>query len=300
MKYVPQAITRAVGNTVLRAQKNSPTILFAVGVTGAVTATVLACRATLKAQPVVDHWKKDLVDLEAHASRSRQLDADTYKRDLAHMHMINVAKVAKLYIPATTVGIVSLACLTRSHIILKQREAALTTAYVGLQTFLEGYRSRVRKAIGAEEEERVYYAATPVELVEDDGKNGTKKVYGSTPNVMSPYSVYFDERNMNWQDAAEYNVNFIRIQEQLLTDRLRSKGSLFLNDVYDRLGILDENGVPFNTEQGQLCGWHVDHPDSDDFVEIRITPVHDFHGTLLLDFNVAGLVYKMLGEGKKR
>jgi hypothetical protein len=105
--------------------------------------------------------------------------------------------------------------------------------------------------------------------------------------MRSPYSAIFDDKNSNWQEAHEYNLAFINIQMDRLTDKLRSQGNLMLNEVYDRLDLP-------RTTTGAHCGWYVGHPDSDDFVEIKIIPMHDYHGTLMLDFNVAGEVSHML------
>lgn len=297
MKYVPKAITRTVGRTVLKTQKNSPTLLFIAGVGGAVAATVLACRATLKAQHVVEHMQKDIIDVDVVRAR-KQVEQDEARRMEVHIWAIAAKDISKLYAPAVIVGVISMGCLTKSHRQLTQRNAALTAAYVGLQNFLEGYRGRVREALGEEKERDVYYSSTPVELIED-GPNGHKKVYGSAPGQPSPYATYFTDKNLNWQDSAEYNIHFIRIQEGILTDKLRAQGHLFLNEVYDRLGIVDDDGAMINTQTGQVCGWFVGAPNSDDFVEIRIMPIHDFQGTLMLDFNAAGNVLDMLSKGQK-
>lgn len=296
MKFVPKTVSRAIGRTVLRTQTSAPTLLFVAGLTTAVTATVLACKATLRLEEELDHIEKDLVDADnPQITGPMNMSQDDYMRMKAQIYAKGAWSIAKLYAPAVGVGIVSVVCLTKSHGLLKQREAAAAAAVVSLQNFLEGYRGRVRKTLGEEEEQRIYYAATPVELVEDTDK-GPKKVYGSSPGQHSPYSVVFDDKNLNWQEADEYNRAFIRIQERRLTDKLREDGFLCLNQVYKRLGIVDTEGRPYQTEIGQSCGWFVGHPKSDDFVEIKILPYHDFQRTLLLDFNVAGMVTQMLRD----
>lgn len=289
MKYVPKAITRAVGRTVLKTQKNSPTLLFVAGVGGAITATVLACRATLRVEETLDNIQKDLIDAE-NPALGRTMNDTEHKKMLAHIYIDGAWQLTKLYGPAVVVGTASLVCLTKSHRILNERNAQLTAAYVSLQKFLDGYRGRVRKEIGEEREKEVYYAATPVELAQDT-PNGPKTYFGSAPMISSPYSCIIDETKRGiFQDSYEFNLNFIRIQQQLLTDRLRSQGYLFLNDVYSRFDVS-------HTATGQICGWFVDSPDSDDFVDITVTPIHDGRGSLMLDFNVAGNVFEMLGNG---
>lgn len=286
MKYVPQAITRTVGRTVLRTQKNAPQLLLAAGVGGVITATVLACRATLRVEQKLDDIQKDLIDADNPQVSLRTMSEKEHNKMVAHIYAQGVWDITKLYAPAILVGSASIYCLTKSNRILSERNAQLTAAYVGLQQFLESYRGRVREKIGTEEERNVYYASTPVELVED-GPNGPKKIFGSAPGQRSPYSAIFDEHNGNWQEAHEYNIHWIRIQQQLLTDKLRAQGSLMLNEVYDRLDLP-------RTPNGAITGWMVGHKDSDDFVEIEVLPLHDFHGTLMLDFNVGGVVYDML------
>jgi len=288
MKYVPKTVSRAVGRAVLKTQKNSPTILFVAGVTGAVTATVLACRATIKSQPVVDHMKKDLIDVDVVESR-RGMAHEEARQQRAHIMVNGALEVTKLYAPAIAVGAVSIYCLTKSHRQLTQRNAALTGAYVSLQQFLDGYRARVRKEVGEAREKDLYHASTPIELIEETDK-GHKKVQASRPTEMGPYAVIWDERSSVFQPSHEYNVSLIKITEQHLTDKLRADGYLFLNDVYRQFDL------PV-TQHGQLVGWIIPSDNSDDFVEIKFTEVYNSQRALMLDFNVAGLVYHMLDDG---
>jgi len=294
MKYVPKSVTRAVGRTVLKTQKNSPTLLFVGGIVGVVGATVLACKATLQVEEVLTEHEKQKMDIGRSMNRPgvsiATQEVDIQQRQL----MLSTAgKLAKLYAPPVIVMSISIMCLTKSHRILSDRNAQLTAAYVGLQKFLESYRGRVREALGEEREKDVYYASTPVALVEDTPE-GPKKVMGSRPIGGSPYSCVFDETKEGlFQDSYEFNLHYIRLRERNLTDKLRSQGYLFLNDVYSVFDVA-------HTATGQICGWYIGHPDSDDFVEIKPTPLHDGRGSILLDFNVAGNVYEMLGDGNDR
>ncbi len=284
MKYVPKALTRAVGMTALRTRQNSPQLLFAAGLVGFAGTVVLACKATLKVEDVLTDHEKQMLDIsriEGRGNTENKMDRERQKVLLG-----TTARIMKLYAPAVGVGAVSVVCLTQSHRILTERNTQLTAAFVGLQKFLEGYRGRVRQEIGEEKEREVYYASTPVELVQDT-ENGPKKYFGTAPGMRSPYSAMFDDTNSNWQTAHDFNVHFLRIKEDRMTDKLRSQGSLMLNEVYDELDMP-------RTPTGAVCGWMIGHPDSDDFVEFQIIPVHDFHGTLMVDFNCAGSVADML------
>lgn len=290
MKYVPTAITRMVGRTVLRTKYHSPAILFGTGIVGMGATIFLAAKATLHVEDVLVDHEKDLLDLQHVQSNNPEAGRVHYENQKRHIVIRTSIRLVKLYAPTAVAGVVTIACLTSSHRQLTNRNAQLTAAYVGLQRFLESYRGRVQQEIGKEKERDVYYASTPVELARDTDE-GTVTYYGSKPGKMGPYSCIFDERNQNFQESGTYNEHYIRIQEGLLTDKLRAQGHLFLNEVYDRLGCP-------RTQTGQQAGWAVRHPQSDDFVEIRIVPMHDYHGSLMLDFNVAGSVMDMaFGHG---
>lgn len=285
MKYVPNAITRTVGRAVLKSQHHSPAILFGVGVVSMGATVALAVKATLHVEDVLIDHEKNMLDIQRVESRNPQGDAQHYQKERQHITLVTAGRLFKLYAPTAVAGVITIACLTTSHRQLTNRNAQITAAYVGLQRFLDGYRGRVREEIGEEKERDVYYAATPVELAQDT-PNGPKKVYGTKPGMRSPYSAMFDDSNPNFQESSTFNEHWFRIQEGLLTNKLRAQGHLFLNEVYDRLALP-------RTETGQQCGWAMGHPNSDDFIEIRAYPMHDYHGSYMLDFNVVGHVQNM-------
>ena len=88
---------------------------------------------------------------------------------------------------------------------------------------------------------------------------------------------------------------FLNAQQNYANDLLKSKGYLFLNDVYDMLGIP-------KTKAGQVVGWVYDpeNPNSgDNYVDFGIYDaynekardfVNGYERTILLDFNVDGYI----------
>jgi hypothetical protein len=59
MKFIPDAIGRKLGEQGLLASEQAPKALFVGGVVGMVGSTVLACRATLKLEGVLDDIEAD-------------------------------------------------------------------------------------------------------------------------------------------------------------------------------------------------------------------------------------------------
>ena len=111
------------------------------------------------------------------------------------------------------------------------------------------------------------------------------------PAEPSPYAVFFDEYNRLWKRNPEYNLMFLRAQQNIANDMLISHGYLFLNDVYDMIGI-------DRTKIGQMVGW-VDEPKNPSDVACGIYNAknrqkrafvnHD-EPSILLDFNVDGVI----------
>ena len=113
-----------------------------------------------------------------------------------------------------------------------------------------------------------------------------------TEKPYSQYARFFDEGCAAWQNNHEYNLMFLRNQQSYFTDLLKSKGHLFLNEVYEGLGLP-------KTETGQLVGWiyDVDNPIGDNFVDFGIFTngnkefVNGYENSILLDFNVDGNIF---------
>lgn len=105
----------------------------------------------------------------------------------------------------------------------------------------------------------------------------------------SQYARFFDEQSPSWNDNSEMNLAFLKLQEQYANDKLKSVGHLFLNDVYDMLGIP-------RTKAGQVVGWvyEENNPNGDNYVDFGLSEVgasrfvNGYEKSVLLDFNVDG------------
>lgn len=278
---VKTKITRALARQSLKLKKNSPHIMFAGGMVCVVTGAVLACKATLKAEPLLDDIKAEL----DHIKRT-DLAPEPDRRDIAYVYGKSTVKLVNLYSPALIVGGVGLAALTGAHVQMTRRNTALTIAYAGLHKAYMEYRARVRSAVGEERELDLYFGATDETVVGEDGKKKTVKVVD--PNALSPYARFFDEGSPNWQKNAEYNRLHIQCQQNYANNMLQARGYLFLNEVYTMLGINMSSA-------GQAVGWFL-NSDGDNFVDFGIfearnsSLVNGEERSILLDFNVDGVI----------
>lgn len=290
---LPVGLTRNVGRALLQFKKNSPHILFAGGVLGSVTSTVLACRATLKLSDTLDEIQKDVDhvnNLKKHIAHSATLEytETEYRKDMAYVYAKAGMKIGRLYAPSAAVGVVSIGALTGSHVIMTKRNTALMAAYAVIQKAYDDYRDRVRDQVG-EDRELELYRGEKLEIVKhNDDKNEEIKIID--PNTRSPYAKLFDEYNANWKKDPEYNFMFIQAQQNCANVLLRTRGHIFLNEVYDMLGV-------DRSKPGAVVGWVYNNQEGDNYVDFGIYEafnnrfVEGMERSIWLDFNVDGVIY---------
>ena len=129
-----------------KVEKHSPEILMGVGVVGVVTGTVMACRATLKLNDILEEARETRDKIKEVASNPNYEDKYTEedaKKDLAVNCIQTGVKVAKLYAPAVAVGVAGVGCVLASHDIMKKRNVALSAAYLTVDKSFKEYKQRV-------------------------------------------------------------------------------------------------------------------------------------------------------------
>lgn len=297
LQNVKNAVTSKVGRQILIAQKNSPTIMFAAGVTGVIGATVLACRATLKLEEVLAKSDNQLEQVRSlnHADYSER----DRKHDEIKITMRTAGRVIKLYGPSLAVGVVSVAALTGSHVTLTRRNAAVMAAYSALDRGFNEYRERVREEYGDEKDLQFRHGAEErTEVVVDEHGDDKTLTHTIAPSdIPSIYARFFDETSTSWNRQPEYNQVFLNVQQRYANDLLKSRGHLFLNEVYDMLGME-------RSKAGAVVGWVAGKNGKDNFVDFGIYEdrerarafVNANERSILLDFNVDGIIYDLLDD----
>lgn len=295
IKAVQNIVTRFAGRNLLVVQKHSPVILTTVGVLGSITSTVLASRATLHLEEKVVKLEeaKEVAEQRRHLTTEPDFDHAEHRKALTHAYARFSLDLIKLYGPAVAVGAASVGCLVGAQGIMQQRNASLTAAYVALDKGFKEYRKRVEDVIGKEAEEKLRYDVR--EVRKDDPKKGVVDLeLEHGPGGASVYARFFDECSSNWRRDAELNLTFLKGQERYMNNLLHAQGHLFLNEVYDALGIE-------RSKAGAVVGWVLGKGDNYvDFGLGRVDNegVRDFvngrERSILLDFNVDGLIWDLI------
>lgn len=298
-------VTRTAHRVGFRVKKASPEILVVAGVAGIVTSAVMACKATTKAGAIKEDLKSGMAQINEVANNPKveNYTEEDKRKDTVIVYTQAAVKYIKLYGPSVLLGAASIACIVGSHNILKKRNVALAAAYAGIDRSFKEYRGRVIERFGEELDRELRYNIKAKEFEETTtdakGKEKTVKntVQVADPNMYSEYARFFDDGCNGWTKDPEYNLMFVRNVQNTANDILKSKGHLFLNEVYDMLGIP-------RTKAGQVVGWIYDekHPVGDNFVDFgiyntNVEKVRDFvngyERTILLDFNVDGNILEM-------
>ena len=302
-----ERMIRMYNNTKNGVQKHSPEILAGVGVVGVVASTVMACKATMKLNDILEESKETrnkIREVESNPRYEEQYSHEDAKKDLTINYTQTGLKIAKLYAPAVILGSASLGCLLASNDILRKRNAALSAAYMTVDKSFKEYRQRVVDRFGEEVEKEIRYNIKAEEItstvVAEDGSETTitETVKTMDPNLYSDYAKFFDEASPYWQKDPEYNFMFLKSQQQYANDLLKARGRLFLNEVYEMLGI-------DKTKAGQIVGWvyNPENPIGDNFVDFGIFDmskervrafVNGYEPNILLDFNVDGNIWDLM------
>ena len=105
--------------------------------------------------------------------------------------------------------------------------------------------------------------------------------------TLSKYSTIFDDCCTGWSKNKDHNLMFLKIQENYANELLKSRGWLFLRDVYQMLGI------PI-TKESCIVGWIYEENNQigDNFVTFDIQV--DDSPNIVLDFNVDGNIIERL------
>lgn len=298
---------RSANKVIFKAKKNAPAILIVTGIAGLAVSSYKIAKTSTKASAILDETKKR-IDV-VHTCQEREDLVEPYSKEDATKDLVAIyaqtgVKMVKIYAPYVIMGALSVGCILTSHRILSKRNMALAAAYTTVDQGFKAYRGRVAERFGEDVEYELANNIKKKEIeetvVDAKGKEKTvkKTVDVIDPNNLSPYSKFFDEMNPNWQRNSDFNRMFLNSQQNYANDLLKARGYLYLNEVYDNLGIP-------RTKAGQVVGWiyNPDNPIGDNFVDFGLYDgskevvrefVNGYEQSILLNFNVDGNIWDLM------
>lgn len=301
-------VNRTLSKAGFQIKKHSPEILIVAGIAGVITSAVMACKATTKINDILDQTKEEVGKVN-DALANEKISEDVYskedaKKDLAIIYIQTGVKLVKLYGPSLILGALSITSILASNNILRKRNVALAAAYAAIDNSFKEYRGRVIERFGKDLDRELKYNIKAKEIsettVDENGKETTvtKTVPVVESEEPSDYARFFCEGCAGWTKDPEMNLVFLKQQQNWANELLKTRGHLFLNEVYDMLGIE-------RSKAGQVVGWVYDetNPDCDNYVDFGIYDIYNerkrafvngWERSILLDFNVDGDIYSLL------
>lgn len=297
--------SKATGRAGLVLSKHSPEILLFVGVAGIITSTVLACRSTLKVDEVLDRHeeKMDRINEVFKRDEPEKYSEQDMKKDKTVVYVQTAVDYIKLYGPAASLMTISICCILGSYRIMHKRQIALLAAFNSVTEAYNAYRQRVIEDFGEQKDYMYRHGLREEEVTEiqtdEDGKTKKVKKQKLVDDGLADLSQY--ARRYNQQTSSQwmlnpegssdhtYNLMYLRTQQNSFNDLLQSRGHVFLNEVYDCLGL-------DRSPEGQLVGWV--KGNGDDYVDFGLDYTDQFMkqnaDEFILDFNVDGAVHEMI------
>ena len=305
LSKISTSAAKFAGKAEFTIKKNSPEILLGAGIVGFVGTIVLACRATCRADEVLEFHRRKIKDIEdakeiadADPEGEMSYDIEIYRQDKAIRYLKTTGNLAKLYAPTVAVGALSLACILTSRNIMQKRYLGVIAAYNGLSAAFEEYRKRVRDEYGEGLDKHFRYGTTYEELpvYDENGKKTKEKEQvekTETGMVMQTDDScrFFDSSNPNWDKNPAFSMMWLRGQQNILNDILHTRGHVFLNEVYDALGFP-------HTPQGAVLGW-IDG-EGDNCIDFGLYDqnkenvrrfVNGVDNVIMLEFNHDGVIW---------
>lgn len=304
MKFF-DSIKNIAGRSGLQLQKHSPEILMGIGAASFIGAIISACKATTRAEDVLElhRDRMDNAKLAAKLIEDDIANGDTptvdfeLKREKVIIYAHTALGFSRLYAPAIASGALSLACFFKAYNIINTRYLGAVAAYNAVSSAFNDYRARVRKELGDESDRHFRYGTeyTQFEYITKDENGKKKKTTEAVENIdsnnISEYAKFFDQSCPEWDPNPLFNLKWLKANETAANDILNARGHIFLNEVYDMIGLP-------HTSEGAVVGWV--KGNGDDFVDFGLynpdnTSARRFingdEAVVLLDFNVDGIIF---------
>lgn len=294
------SITTAFYTGVARISKHAPTILSVTASAGVIATGYLAWKAGTRFEDVEGRdWDRRKECLK-NADTIPDEDVPKIERKNRILFILDTVHTVA---PAAIVGAATIAMIYFSNSISKKRLAAMGAAYATLQTAFDGYKRTMIEALGKESVDKILKPKLPNvgksadEILSSDNKSDAANVSDAVVNslkALSPYArIIAEESSTCWDPNEDYTSQNIAAVQLWANRRLERKGHLFLNEVFDQLGLS-------RTREGAVVGW-LKNGEGDGYVSfgdfdasIYRVPSDDYtrvDSNFIVDFNVDGAIW---------
>lgn len=260
-------VTRFFKNIGKGVSKHSPEILIGMGITGMITTTVLAVKATPKALELINDEERKRIK-EATIEEAREWSE---AGGIKFTPVDYVKTCWKPYVPAAVTGVFSIACIVGASSVHAKRNAALATAYKLSTTALSDYREKVIETVGEKKAKDIRDKVVK-EKVEKTDTTPKSNVIPTMKDVIF-HDVAFGQTFYSDVETVRKAVNDINYE--MLVGQYAS-----LNDFYDLLNI-------DHIEMGDMLGWNISRHGQLEVSYDQTSVTKDGRPCYVLEYHVA-------------
>ena len=289
----------AAGNGLLIARKHAPELMIGAGIAGFGATVYETVKATNKTNDILE--EKERLEQVLPEKEQKTLQRNTKWA------------IIRAWAPVATIGGASVISILGGYRILNGRYVATAAAYKVLETGFDRYRGNVVERFGKDTDWELLHDIKPEVLeaarkeqeenkaIEADNKRSKIVRKRKKTAYADIYNCIFDNYSDRWQRYwnAEQVMHYLQTIERELNDRLKIQKHLFVNEVYDRLGLE-------RTTEGAVTGWIITRTNPDSYVSLGLKemPEEELRAVLSthrnedirvkIRLNPDGLIYNMI------
>lgn len=269
-----EKVTRCFGKMKYKAIQNSPELYLVAGTVLLGVGIVTACRATLKADEILDDLKEELDKIEETKEASDKIAEETEGRverytetdrneDIKNSKIQHSVQIAREFVVPALCIAGGLGCMYRGHFVLKDRYLGMTAAYESVRMLFRKYRDRVIADQGLEADQRYLYGTKNTSIVDMNPDGTVSNVQkADDPDVKAmPGVMLFDSYSKKFVKDRNANAMTVSTVESWANRLLHRRGYVFLSEILEEL---DMPAVP----HGNCFGW-VSGGDGDNRIDLR-------------------------------
>ena len=311
---IGKAVVKAAGGSGLFLKAHTPELMVAGGITGFIVTVIGACKATDKARDILEE-KEESMHSNDYFYGHNGLTEGEFNDNVREINRHARRQLVKAYLPVVTSGAVSVILILGGYKMINGRLVKTAAAYKLLEDGFGRYRENVKNEFGEETDWRMLNNVSPERLeaaneereanreIDADKKRKKRQHDRRRTAHQEIYSQIFDQYSDRWRRSwtPDQVFSYLRGKQREANDMLAIRKHIFLNEVYDLLGL-------DRTEAGAVVGWILTKNNPDSFVDFGLDDMpEDKRREILsaernedilirLHFNPDGLIYNMIDK----
>ena len=214
-------ITSSFRRAGFKLKKSSPTILTVVAAVGVIATGYFSAKAAPKALELIEKGRKN---------------EDMTDNSKAELIAVNIKYGWKPFVPAVIIGASTITCIFGANILNKHQQAAITSAYMMLESQFKEYRNKVIELHGEEEDKKII-----------------ESIVQSSIEPLSEYDEVLTFSMPYLDSYFESSTARVAFAMQQMNYYMMADGCVCLNQLFDFLGLEDHY-----QDDGDYIGWSGD------------------------------------------